>query len=200
MPCRLKYGWIQRIDVAGDNHALFPPKRRRCNAPDVLGVSANTLFFAAQPKAAMPALIKFLHIAAAIVWLGGASFMLVALRPALSVQLAPPQRLPLMAAVLGRFFILVWLSIGILLVTGLGMMLAVGMKNSPIGWHIMLGLGLLMSAMFGHLYFGPYSRFKRAVLAADWPEGGRRAGQISSLALIILLLGIAAIAAVLFVP
>ena len=42
----------------------------------------------------MPALMKFLHIAAAIVWLGGISFMLFALRPAAAAQLAPPQRLP----------------------------------------------------------------------------------------------------------
>ena len=46
----------------------------------------------------MNALMKFLHIAAAIVWLGGIVFMLFALRPA-AAQLAPPQRLPLPASV-----------------------------------------------------------------------------------------------------
>lgn len=146
----------------------------------------------------MPALMKFLHIAAAVTWLGGISFMLLALRPAAQALLAPPQRLPLIAAVLGKFFRLVWVSIGVLLATGLVMLLAVGMKNAPTGWHLMLGLGLLMIALFGHLYYGPYRRLVQAVAAADWPEGGRRVGQIALLAGINLALGAAAIAAVIF--
>lgn len=146
----------------------------------------------------MPALMKFLHIAAAIVWLGGISFMLFALRPAAAAQLAPPQRLPLIALVLQKFFVLVWPAIGLLLLTGLAMLLAVGMKNAPLGWHLMFGIGLLMFALFGHLYFGPYRRLKLAVAAADWPEGGRRVGQIATLAMSNLVLGALAIAAVIF--
>lgn len=146
----------------------------------------------------MPALMKFLHIASAIVWLGGISFMLFALRPAAITQLAPPQRLPLIAAVLGKFFPWVWLTIALLLLTGLGMLLGVGMKNAPTGWHAMFGLGLLMFALFGHLYFGPFRRLKLAVAASDWPEGGRRVGQIATLAGINLALGALAIAAVIF--
>ncbi len=145
----------------------------------------------------MSALMKFLHIAAAITWLGGVSFMLFALRPA-ATQLPPPQRLPLIAQVLRRFFGLVWPAVGILLLTGLAMLLRVGMKNAPLGWHLMLGLGLLMFALFGHLYFGPFRRLKQAVSAANWPEGGRRVGQIATLATINLALGAVAIAAVIF--
>ena len=74
----------------------------------------------------MTALMKFLHIAAAIVWLGGICFMLFSLRPAAAEQLAPPQRLPLIADVLRRFFMLVWLAVAILLVTGLAMLLGEG--------------------------------------------------------------------------
>lgn len=124
--------------------------------------------------------------------------MLFALRPAAAELLTPPQRLPLMAQTLQRFFALVWVSIVILLLTGLAMLLAVGMKNAPAGWHAMLGIGLVMFALFGHLYFGPFRRLKQAVSAADWPEGGRRIGQIATLALIILGLGTVAIAAVFF--
>lgn len=145
----------------------------------------------------MPALMKFLHIAASIVWIGGMVFMLFALRPA-AASLAPPQRLPLIAQALGRFFTFVWPSIAILLVTGLIMLLGVGMKNAPTGWHLMLGIGLLMFALFGHLYFGPFRRLKLAVAASDWPEGGRRAGQIATLATVNLALGALAIAAVIF--
>ena len=146
----------------------------------------------------MTALMKFLHIAAAITWLGGVSFMLFALRSAAAEQLEPPQRVSLIAQVLRRFFVLVWTSIAILLVSGVWMMLAVGMKNAPIGWHIMFSLGLLMFALFGHLYFGPFRRLKLAVAAANWPEGGRRIGQIAVLAQINLALGALAIAAVIF--
>ena len=88
----------------------------------------------------MPNLMKFLHLMSAIVWLGGASFMLFALRPAAG-QLAPEQRLPFIKDVLGRFFAFVWVTIGLLLLTGLYMLLAVGMKSAPVGWHLMLGLG-----------------------------------------------------------
>ena|SRR5450830_171325 len=146
----------------------------------------------------MPALMKFIHIAAAIMWLGGISFMLFALRPAATALLAPPQRLPLIALALGKFFALVWLAIGLLLLTGLTMLLGVGMKNAPVGWHLMLGIGLLMFALFGHLYFGPYRRLQRAVAATDWPEGGRRVGQIATLSGLNLALGVLAIAAVIF--
>ena len=146
----------------------------------------------------MYASMNFLHIAAAIIWLGGLGFMLFALRPAAG-QLAPQQRLTLIAQVLQRFFILVWVSIAILLVTGLGMMMAAGMKNAPLGWHLMFGIALLMFAIFGHLYFGPFRRLKLAVTAADWPEGSRRVGQIASLAMVNLVLGTLAIAAVIYV-
>jgi uncharacterized membrane protein len=146
----------------------------------------------------MPALIKFLHLLAAIAWLGGIGFMLLALRPAATALLAPPQRLPLVAQAMQRFFALVWACIAVLLVTGLVMLLGVGMKQAPLGWHLMLGLGLLMFAIFGHLYFGPFRRLKRAIQASDWPEGGRCMGQIAPLAGINLGLGVLAIAAINF--
>jgi uncharacterized membrane protein len=146
----------------------------------------------------MPVLMKFLHVLAAMAWLGGISFMLLALRPAAAEVLAPPQRLALIGKTLQRFFILVWACIAILLLSGLALLLGAGMKNAPAGWHAMLGIGLLMFALFGHIYFGPFRRLQQAVSAADWPEGGRRVGQIALLARIVLALGILAIAAVFF--
>ena len=106
--------------------------------------------------------------------------------------------MPLIALTLQKFFTLAWVSVALLLLTGLAMLLAVGMKNAPAGWHAMFGIGLLMFALFGHLYFGPFRRLKIAVSAADWPEAGRRVGQIATLAYINLVLGALAIAAVLF--
>ena len=146
----------------------------------------------------MHALMKFLHIAAAVSWLGGVSFMLYAFRPAAAEQFEAPERLQLIARVLNRFFVLVWLAIAVLLVSGLAMLLSVGMRNAPLGWHLMFGIGMVMFLLFGHLYFGPFRRLGLAISANDWPEGGRRAGQLATLAGVTLLLGAIAIAAVVF--
>lgn len=144
----------------------------------------------------MTSLLKFLHIAAAILWMGGMAFTLLALRPVAVAQLPPPARLQLLAAVSGRFFVLVWISIGLLAATGLPILLHVGMKAAPAGWHAMSGIGLLMFLVFGHLYFGPFQRLRQAVAQANWPEGGRRMGQIAWLVRLNFTLGWVAIAAV----
>jgi uncharacterized membrane protein len=144
----------------------------------------------------MYALMNLLHLFAAIVWLGGISFMLYALRPAATALMQAPERLNLTAAVLQRFFIMVWLTIVLLLLSGVYMLVSVGMKNAPTGWHVMLTLGLLMMALFGHLYFGPFRRLKLAVIASDWTDAGRRAGQVSTLAAANLALGAIAISGV----
>lgn len=145
----------------------------------------------------MHQLILFFHLAAAIFWIGGMAFMVLALRPVIAQQLAPPQRLPLLGAVLARFFAVVAASIVVLLATGVPMLLESGMAKAPPGWHAMLGLGLAMMLVFGHIYFSPYRKLKLAVAAADWQAAGRYAGQITLLVKINLGLGWLAIAAVL---
>ena len=142
-------------------------------------------------------LLVFFHLAGAIFWMGGMAFMVLALRGPVGEQLAPPQRLPLLTAVLRRFFTVVVISIAALLVTGVPLLLAAPPGAAPLGWHAMAGLGLLMMLVFGHLFFGPYRRLRQAVAASDWPEGGKRMGQITLLAKINLGLGWVAIAAVL---
>jgi uncharacterized membrane protein len=47
-----------------------------------------------------------------------------------------------------------------------------------------------MMLIYGHLYFAPYRRFRRAVAAADWPTAGRQLGQIRWIVLVNLGLGI----------
>lgn len=146
----------------------------------------------------MYTLFKFLHLVAAIVWLGGMAFMLLALRPSLGTLPTPAQRLPLLAAVLRRFFILVWASIAILLLSGGYMLGHAGAQAAPIGWHLMTGIGTLMVLIFGHIYFALYRPLQRAVTASDWPAGGRRAGLIAKLVALNFVLGWLAIAAVTF--
>ena len=142
-------------------------------------------------------LLLFLHIAGAIFWMGGMTFMVLALRPALHARQEPPVRLPLVVEVLRRFFVLVIVSIVLLLGTGVPLLLQATGVRAPAGWHAMAGLGVLMMLVFAHIYFAPWRRLKAAVAQQDWPEGGKRMGQITLLVKINLALGWAAIAAVL---
>lgn len=142
-------------------------------------------------------LLLFFHLAGAIFWMGGMAFAVIALRPALHAQLQPPARLPLMAQVLRRFFVLVMASIAVLLATGVPLLLQVPGAAAPRGWHAMAGLGVVMMLVFGHIYFSPWRRLQRAVAAGDWPEGGKRVNQIALLVKVNLALGWIAIAAVL---
>jgi uncharacterized membrane protein len=141
-------------------------------------------------------LILFFHLAAAIFWMGGMAFMVLALRQPLAEQLQPPARLQLMAAVLSRFFVVVVISIAVLLATGIVMLLSAPAGGAPAGWHAMAALGVAMMLIFGHIFFSPFRRLKRAVAAADWPTGGKCAVQIALLAKVNLGLGWLAIAAV----
>lgn len=143
----------------------------------------------------MYAALKFLHLAAAVFWIGGMAFMMLALRPALA-ELEPPRRLPLTGGVLRRFFVVVWISIGVLLATGLAMLGEIGMRSAPPGVHAMLAIGVVMALLFAHLYFAPWRRMRTALAAGDLPEAGRRLGQVVLLAKINLGLGWLAIAAV----
>lgn len=123
-------------------------------------------------------ILLLLHVSAVVVWIGGMVFAHFCLRPAAIEMLAPPQRVPLMHASLARFFAIVTLAIAVILASGLTMMLLVGLKNAPLAWHIMFGLGVLMMAIFGHIRFGPFRRLARCVTAADWPGAAAQLMQI----------------------
>ena len=142
-------------------------------------------------------LLVFLHLAAAIFWMGGMAFVVLALRPVVHAQLQPPQRQPLMVQVLRRFFAVVATSIAVLLATGAPLLAQLPAAQAPRGWHVMAALGVLMMLVFGHIFFAPWKRLQRAVAAKDWPEGGKRLNQIALLVKINLGLGWLAIAAVL---
>ena len=141
-------------------------------------------------------LIKFTHLAAGIVWLGGMAIMLWAVRPVAIAQLEPAQRLPLLAGMLRRFFNLVGLCVILLLTTGAIMLTGVDMKLAPKGWHAMIGLGSLMCLIFGHLFFGPFSKMKAALSAGDLGAAAPQLAKIHPLVLLNFYLGWLAIGAV----
>ena len=141
-------------------------------------------------------LFKFFHLAAGTIWLGGMTLLLWAVRPVVIGQLEPSQRIPLLTGVLARFFGLVAVLIVVLLATGGLMFAGVDMKIAPKGWHMMLGGGLLMCAIFGHLFFVPFRRLKAANRAADWPLAAKQLAQIHILVLTNFVLGWLSVAAV----
>jgi uncharacterized membrane protein len=145
---------------------------------------------------AMRNLLLFLHLAAAIFWMGGMAFMVLALRGPAHQHLQPPVRLPLMCDVLHRFFVVVGFSVLVLLASGLWLLLQADGVRPPPGWHAMAGLGIVMMLVYGHILFAPYRRLKAAVADAQWPVAGKAMGQIVLLAKVNLGLGWLAIAAV----
>ena len=145
----------------------------------------------------MNKLLLFIHLIGAIVWMGGMTLVLLALRPAALRVLQPPLRQQLLLQVLRGFFPLVWLSIALLLGSGAWALASVGMAAAAPGWHAMLGIGLVMTAVFAHIYFAPYRRACRAAREARWPEVGAALQRIHRLVQLNFVLGWLAIALVL---
>lgn len=133
-----------------------------------------------------------LHLLAAVIWVGGMFYAYMAMRPAVGAVIDPAWRPRLWAETLARFFVWVWVAVVLLLATGFGMIFWIygGMAN--VGWniHAMLGLGIVMMLIFGHVQFGPFRRLKQAVAANDVAEGARRVGQIRQLVGLNLVLGL----------
>ncbi len=123
------------------------------------------------------------HLLAAVIWVGGMFFAYNALRPAAAQVLEPPLRLELWVQVFRRFFIWAWLSIAILLATGYWMLFNYfgGFASAGMHIHIMHGSGLLMVAIYLHVFFVPYRRLKQAVIIQDYPLAGAQLNQIRQL-------------------
>ena len=140
------------------------------------------------------ALMVFLHVLAVVVWVGGMFLMHFAVRPVAVAQLPPPQRLPLLAEILGRFFGWVVVAVLLVLATGVAMIVGIGaaagaaasgksafgegMRLAHGSVHLMFGLGLLMSLIFAFIRLVPYPRL-RASLAAQQPAAA--AGHLDSI-------------------
>ena len=147
---------------------------------------------------------KLLHLIAGIVWMGGMTFMLFALRPAALSALETQARAVLMGQVWQRFYVLVLVSIVVLFATGThlytatfrAVRLATGNGSVPLGWNVMLVLGLAMMLVFGHIYFASFKKYKRAIAAAEWSLAAKAGGLIHNMTLLNFALGWLAIIAV----
>ena len=147
---------------------------------------------------------KLLHLIAGIVWIGGMTFMLFALRPAALASLEAQPRAILMGLVWKRFYAWVLVAIVVLFTTGTHLYtatfratkLATGQGSVPLGWNVMLVLGVTMMLIFGHIYFAGFKKYRRGVAAGEWSVAAKAAGLIHTMTLINFTLGWLAILAV----
>ncbi len=132
------------------------------------------------------------HVLAVVIWVGGMFFAYMALRPVAAQLLEPTIRLPLWQGVFARFFPWVWGSILAILISGYGILFGVygGMAGAPVFVHIMHMLGLVMIAIFLHVFFAPYKRLRHAVRDLRWPDGAKALNQMRMLIGINLLIGL----------
>jgi uncharacterized membrane protein len=131
---------------------------------------------------------KALHILGFTIWVGGMFFAYMALRPVAASVLEPQQRLPLWEGVFAKFFPWVWLSVALILASGIHMMAQFG--RPPIYVSAMFILGVAMMLIFAHVFFAPYKRLKRAVSGQNWQAGAAALGQIRTLIGLNLILGL----------
>lgn len=142
------------------------------------------------------AAVYTLHLLAALIWVGGMFFAWMILRPAAVGVLEAPARLTLWAEVFRRFFQWVWLAVLLLPVSGMGLLHLrfAGFETAPRYVHIMIGLYLVMLALFLRIQFLQLPELRCAIAAQDWPNGGAALGRIRKLVGINLLIGLGLVA------
>jgi uncharacterized membrane protein len=135
------------------------------------------------------------HALAAVIWVGGMFFAYVVLRQVLA-PIDPRARLDLWGRVFGRFFPWVWASIVALLASGYGMIFLGlgGFAAAGVHVHVMQATGLVMMALFLHLYFAPWRRLRRALAEGDYGLAARQLTQIRWIVATNLVLGLITVA------
>ena len=137
------------------------------------------------------AFFKLIHLLSVLIWVGGMFFAYLVLRPAAVEVLQPPERLRLWVNVFQRFFKWVWHAVGLILITGFGMIyLYGGMGHVAHYIHIMLLLGLVMTGIFTYVFFACYKQLKQSVSNEQWKEAGEILGKIRKLVGLNLALGL----------
>ena len=141
------------------------------------------------------AFVYTLHLLAAVLWVGGMFFPWMILRPAAVAALEGPMRLKLWLQVFSRFFVWVWMAVIMLPVTGIGMiqMNFSGFETAPRYVQVMIGLYVVMVALFIKIQSVQLPELRRAVNAEQWPDGAAALGKIRRLVGVNLLVGIAVV-------
>lgn len=141
-------------------------------------------------------LVYSLHLLAALVWVGGMFFAWMVLRPAAVNALEGPARLKLWVEVFQGFFRWVWVAVVLLPVSGVGMlhMHFNGFETAPRYVQVMMGLYVVMTALFIRIQALMLPELRTAVIAQDWPAGAAVLGKIRRLVGINLIVGLVLVA------
>lgn len=133
-----------------------------------------------------------LHTLAAVIWVGGMFFAHVVLRPSVA-EMNASLRLALWSRVLPRFFVWVAIAIGVLLITGYGVLLTGyrgGITGGNLHIDIMQIIGAVMILLYLIMLAGPYFLFRRALATNDLVAAARHQGRIRAIVVTNLLLGL----------
>jgi len=141
------------------------------------------------------AFVYVLHVLSAVLWVGGMFFAWMILRPAVIAALEGPARLKLWVQVFPRFFVWVWSAVILLPVTGIGMIQLnfSGFQTAPRYVQVMIGLYVVMVALFLRISSLNLPQLRKAVDAEQWADGAAALGGIRRLVGINLLVGIAVV-------
>ena len=141
-------------------------------------------------------LVYTLHVLSALVWVGGMFFAWMVLRPAAIKALEGPARLKLWVEVFQGFFRWVWVAVVLLPISGVGMihLQYSGFESAPRYVQIMMGLYLVMTALFIRIQALLLPELRTAVGAQDWPVGAAVLGRIRRLVGINLMVGLVLVA------
>ena len=107
-------------------------------------------------------LIVFLHVIAAVIWVGGMIAIRVAVHPTMQTIDDGPTKLGKTLMLMGRLFHLVLPFIMILLFTAIVMLLGIGFKGTDLEviTYIKEGIWTIMTVNFGYMYFKRYAAQK----------------------------------------
>jgi len=141
------------------------------------------------------AFVYVLHVLSAVLWVGGMFFAWMILRPAVIAALEGPARLKLWVQVFPRFFVWVWCAVILLPGTGIGMIQLnfSGFQTAPRYVQVMIGLYVVMVALFLRISSLNLPQLRKAVDAEQWADGAAALGGIRRLVGINLLVGIAVV-------
>ncbi len=142
--------------------------------------------------------LLFLHLISVIFWVGGMSFAYFCLRPAAVQVLESPNRLLLWVATFKRFLKFSAIAVITVIATGLLMLLQIGFKFAPTGWHVMLSLGILMAIVFVYVYAILYPKLCRQCETASWPAAAETLNKIRRMIGLNLMLSVIVIASAAF--
>ncbi|MHC8292314.1 CopD family protein [Pseudomonas sp. LB3P58] len=141
-------------------------------------------------------IVYTLHVLSALVWVGGMFFAWMVLRPAAMKALEGPARLKLWVEVFQGFFRWVWVAVVLLPVSGVGMihLQYSGFEAAPRYVQVMMGLYVVMTALFIRIQALLFPELRTAVAAQDWPTGAATLGKIRKLVGINLMVGVVLVA------